>query len=263
MSPDPWFHLARPDGWDFFTGYTINYRDALGSVVTCPDYTRAHSCGGGIHVTQRPNACNVGASFPCSAYLVEPVVGLVRIDATKSKARAIRVVAEITDLDTFFGWDYTGLCAFLPTIPQIRWLQPDGDPDPTWHLTRRATWREAWAASGAAAGSPGTTWRKAWASVEGAGREAMCAAAVCAARTAAWVAVRGVGVDAAGGSWNVRGAAGYAAAGMALRYPCAGLPRPTAHVEPLLAQWTVWQKGYALYGEVHGILHVYAQKGTV
>ncbi len=36
---------ANPSGWDFYTGKTINYRDAIGQVVKCPTQGPATLCG--------------------------------------------------------------------------------------------------------------------------------------------------------------------------------------------------------------------------
>jgi len=31
-----YYKLARPDGWDFYTGKTINYREGIGKIVNAP-----------------------------------------------------------------------------------------------------------------------------------------------------------------------------------------------------------------------------------
>ena len=49
----------------------------------------------------------MGAKIPCSAYEVEPFGrGKIAIDAKKSKAKSVRVLREIDDLDALFGWKY-------------------------------------------------------------------------------------------------------------------------------------------------------------
>ena len=170
-----WYKLARPDGFDFHTGHTINYREAIGTVVTCPDYAPTAECGAGIHLSQNPNDCFQGASVPCSAYVVEPVAGLITIDEGKSKAQQVRVVQELHDLNALFGWDYSGLMQFLAELPTVPWFQADGHPDQRWRLFLR---QNITAARDAA-----------WDAARDAARDAAWAAAMDAARDAACVAV--------------------------------------------------------------------------
>ena len=102
-----YFKLARPDGFDFHSGKTINYRAAIGGTVEAPDWVSSAYCGNGLHYSANPNDCFVGAKIPCSAYEVEPVGRSHRkIDSQKSKAKTLRVLREITDLNTLFGWNY-------------------------------------------------------------------------------------------------------------------------------------------------------------
>jgi hypothetical protein len=39
---------------------------------------------------------------------------------------------------------------------------------------------------------------------------------------------------------------------------CAGLPLDEQHRQHAADRWQVWQKGYALYGDVDEVLYVYA-----
>jgi hypothetical protein len=104
-----YYKLARPDGWDFYTGKTINYREAIGGIVSAPDWRRIAACGHGLHICANPNDCFVGAKIPCAAFEVEPAgrVKPVAIDTTKVKVKALRVIREVTDLDGLFGWRYS------------------------------------------------------------------------------------------------------------------------------------------------------------
>ena len=105
-----YYKLARPDGFDFFTGETINYRENIGKSVMCPNGDKALGvCSAGvIHASVKPNDCFVGARIPCSAYLVsgKPVCG----DEQKHGFLKLQVLHEITDLDSLFGWKYTEAC---------------------------------------------------------------------------------------------------------------------------------------------------------
>ena len=67
-----YYKLARPDGFDFHTGRTVNYRANIGATVTAPDYEHTAECGHGLHYSANPNDCFVGAKIPCSAYEVTP-----------------------------------------------------------------------------------------------------------------------------------------------------------------------------------------------
>jgi len=37
---EKFYKLAKPDGWDFYSGKTINYRDNVGRTVVCPEFDR-------------------------------------------------------------------------------------------------------------------------------------------------------------------------------------------------------------------------------
>ena len=107
MTIKQFYKLARPDGFDFHTGQTINYRENIGKVVKCPNANRELGlCSSGvIHASGEPNDCFVGAKIPCSAYLVEgrSVCG----DEKKFGFLELKVISEITDLDSLFGWRYS------------------------------------------------------------------------------------------------------------------------------------------------------------
>jgi len=101
------YKLARPDGWDFYTGKTINYRKNIGRVVKCPNgNSELGVCSSGvIHASKKPNDCFIGAEIPCSAYRVKgkPVCG----SKEKWGFLELEVLEEIKDLDTLFGWKYS------------------------------------------------------------------------------------------------------------------------------------------------------------
>ena len=106
MKIKTYYKLARPDGWDFYTGKRINYRDNIGKIVSIFDKRIYALCSDSvIHASCNPNDCFVGASIPCSAYEIEgnPVI--------KSNHKCgfikLKVIKEILDLDTLFGWKYS------------------------------------------------------------------------------------------------------------------------------------------------------------
>ena len=104
-----YFKLARPDGWDFRTGRTINYRENVGKKVFVPRFSDVGDyrlCSDTvIHASRRANDCFVGASIPCSAYEVEGTA--VVEDEEKSGFLSLNILREIEDLDGLFGWKYS------------------------------------------------------------------------------------------------------------------------------------------------------------
>ena len=101
-----YYKLARPDGWDFYTGKTINYRDNIGKIVSIRDTKHYELCSHlVIHASSSPNYCFLGSFIPCSAYEVEgdPVI----VAEGKHGFVKLKVVKEIFNLDALFGWKYT------------------------------------------------------------------------------------------------------------------------------------------------------------
>ncbi len=105
-----YYKLARPSGWDFYTGKTINYLDNIGKTVSPPNPDRAKGlCSNGlIHASSKPLDCFVGAYIPCSAYIVEGMP--ILCDSVKCGFTELMVLEEITDLDELFQFKYTEAC---------------------------------------------------------------------------------------------------------------------------------------------------------
>jgi hypothetical protein len=103
---DKFYKLARPDGWDFFTGETINYRDNIGREVVCPEFDQiGQLCSTSfIHASREPNLCFSGASIPCSAFLVKGTPILE--DRNKAGFKELFIEKEIKNKNEFFGWNY-------------------------------------------------------------------------------------------------------------------------------------------------------------
>ena len=107
------FKLAHPTGWDFYTfdgkKGTINYRENIGKRVVCPGYNRTGNLCSSmfIHASRKPNQCFIGASIPCSAYLVtgRPV----REDADKCGFKSLRILEELKP-EELFTWNYKEAC---------------------------------------------------------------------------------------------------------------------------------------------------------
>ena len=68
------YKLTRPDGWDFFTGCTIQYRaDTYPHIVKVPNANpKLGICTSGVgHASENPNDCFIGAEIPCAAFRIQ------------------------------------------------------------------------------------------------------------------------------------------------------------------------------------------------
>ena len=101
------YKLAQPNGFDFHTGRTIQYRGlSYPHKIQVPnaDATKGICSSGVGHASLNPNDCFQGAHLPCSAYELEfaPVCG----DYTKYGWVEAIVLREI-DPAELFSWRYT------------------------------------------------------------------------------------------------------------------------------------------------------------
>jgi hypothetical protein len=118
MRTAKFYKLSRPDGWDFKTGKTINYRENIGKIVYCPNQedTPELCSNSVIHASRKPNQAFIGAAIPCSVYRVEgrPVVeeGSAQTLEGKCGFKQLLVLEEIQqeNLDELFGWKYSEAC---------------------------------------------------------------------------------------------------------------------------------------------------------
>jgi hypothetical protein len=103
------YKLARPDGWDFYTGGTINYRENIGETVVCPKFNKdGNLCTSAfIHASRDPNQCFVGAKIPCSAYLVRGIPILE--DMNKCGFGKLYIEKEVGP-ENLFRWNYELAC---------------------------------------------------------------------------------------------------------------------------------------------------------
>jgi hypothetical protein len=161
------YKVARPDGWDFRTGSTVNYREAVGGVVEAPDWRKDGVCGGGLHYSPTAIDALSYGTIPCSLYIVEPVGERARIDRWKSKAQKLTVVEEVTDLDAAFGFRYAEACQ--PVSPFLLPKREPTDDD----IACLREWASVWA----------SVWDSVWASV----RASVRASAQVSVRASVWV----------------------------------------------------------------------------
>ena len=140
---EKFYKLARPDGWDFYTGKTINYREALGTEVVCPKFDKdgALCSSAFIHASRVPEQCFIGAKIPCSAFEVSGMP--VAEGSDKCGFEKLIVVCELNP-ERLFKWDYKG--ASSPT-------HPFSIPPPArirqWHKERLRQWASVWDSVGA------------------------------------------------------------------------------------------------------------------
>jgi hypothetical protein len=103
-----YYKKAFPDGWDFYTGKTINYRENIGKTVKVPNPKgKPTLCSNNVlHASQNPN-CFIGAKIPCSIFIVhgKPVVK----DPEKAGFRALKIIEEIPEsqFNDLLGWRYS------------------------------------------------------------------------------------------------------------------------------------------------------------
>ena len=167
---ESYYKIARTNGWDFFTGRTINYRMALaeGKPVSCPDPNPAAGlCSAGVlHASKRAEACFQGGELPCSLFIVRG--NAVCSDSTKSGFIELEVVEELLP-ENFFRWRYAE--ALNPLNPLT--LTPPVIDDAVlelltaWDSVRDSAWASARASARASvADSVGASaWARGWASV--------------------------------------------------------------------------------------------------
>jgi hypothetical protein len=172
-------------------------------------------CERGIHLTTAPYQ----SWWRWDAELYEAEAeGIAAWDGDKCVCRAARLLRPVP----VPAW-WRACRDFVATIPQTEWFQHVQPPDPAWRVFPA--------------------------------RDAAGAAAMAAARDAAWDAAMDAAMAAA------RDAA-WAAAGDAALYVlacgiCADLPLADAHRQHADARWRVWQAGYGLACDVQGVLYVY------
>ena len=184
MKKATFIKLSQPNGWDFYTGKTINYRESIGKTVICPngDPKLGICTRGVIHASVNPNDCFIGASIPCSAYRVEgkPVCGNER----KYGFLELNVVEEIIDLNNLFSWNYIKACN--PITPLRGRAKKPSEKE----IELLMSWASAWASVRASV----------WDSVRASVRDSVWASIGDSARDSVWASVRASVRDSVGDS---------------------------------------------------------------
>jgi len=108
-----YYKVARADGFDFYTGKTINYRDNVGKVVKVPDAGTPRLCSKTtLHASTNPNDGFIGATFPLSIYEVEGEAVVSNEEENIFGFQELSIKREIpqSELDALLGWNYTEAC---------------------------------------------------------------------------------------------------------------------------------------------------------
>ncbi len=160
MKKNQYYKLAWPDGWDFYSGKTINYRENIGKAVKCPTLSLASVegkftlCSADVlHACLNPNDCFFGAKIPCSAYLVEGKT--VVDDGRKFGFRELKVIEEIKNLDRLFGWKYSEAINPINPLKMGKKKPTEGDVEllKQWASVWDSVWDSVWASVGASVGN--------------------------------------------------------------------------------------------------------------
>jgi len=144
------YKLARPDGYDFYTGKTINYRENIGKTVKCPNYCRyGNLCSESfIHASKEPNQCFVGAKIPCSAYVVEGEP--IKEDSDKCGFKSLKIVKELNP-EELFEWNYKEACNPIHPFkikPPKKITKKHLELLKTWASVGDSAWDLVWASVG-------------------------------------------------------------------------------------------------------------------
>jgi hypothetical protein len=193
MRAKTYYKLAMPSGFDFATGNTINYREAIGKTVRVPKfYEEPKLCSDSVlHACVDPNDCFVGAKIPCSAFKVtgKPVID----DGSKCGFKELRVIEEIPQeqLDELFGWKYTEVCNPLNPLkvvapkvgPEVlkllqNWASVwDSVRGSVWGSVRDSVWASVWDSvrDSVRASVRDSVWASVWDSVRASVRDSVWA----------------------------------------------------------------------------------------
>jgi hypothetical protein len=133
------------------------------------------------------------------------------------------------------------LRTFMNSIPKTKWYQPDGKPNPKWHISYGDTWDSAWASAWASARASARD--SAWASA----RDSVWASAWASAWDSAWASARASARD-------------FSLMACMIIVSDLDYPDKEKHEKHVSSRIEVWKKGYGLLYDVRGVLYVYAKK---
>ena len=251
-----WYKMARPDGWDFYTGKTINYREALlsGEPVSPPQPNVAKGlCSNGVlHASRTAEQCFIGAEIPCSLFVVEgePAIPFDGQKAGFTSGRySLRVVKEL-DPATHFKWRYNDVVSPLHPLALPLRIPTKAD------LTLLSKWASVWASvrdsmrDSVWASVRDSVWDSVWASMRASVGDSMGASVWDSVWDSVWASVGASVWDSMGASvwdsvWDSVGASmgayvGWIFAPVVPKWKCATYRKGTY---PLMASVKLWQRG--------------------
>jgi len=152
---EQFFKIAKPDGWDFYTGKTINYRDNIGKIVRRKETGEIRLCSStAIHASRNPNQCFIGGSIPCSLYQVEGKPSIE--DKSKCGFKQLRIIKEMNP-EKVFEWRYKEACNPVNPLkikpPEI--TNKHIELLKQWVLVRNSVWDSVWDSVGHSVGHSG------------------------------------------------------------------------------------------------------------
>ena len=137
-----YYKAANMQGYDFYSGKTINYAESIGKLVKVPNYKAPPElCSSSVlHASPTPLGVFVGAKIPCRIFRVEgkPVVK----DSEKCGFKQFMVLEEIPQeqLGELFGFNYVE--AVNPVHPfKLEVEKPVGDEQ----ISLLQNWDSVWA----------------------------------------------------------------------------------------------------------------------
>ena len=179
MTLTKFYKLAQPDGWDFRTGQTINYRENIGKAVRVPrfdfpDEKRALCTDTVLHASRTAIDALQYAKIPCSIYCVQgnPIVR----DTDKFGFKELKVLEEVppTEFDELLGFRYQEV--LHPFDPRTIGRKEVGREE----LEELRAWASVWDSVRA------SVWASVWDSV----RASVRASVWASVRASVWASVR-------------------------------------------------------------------------
>jgi len=150
---EKFYKIARPDGWDFFSGKSINYRANIGKTVRRLKMGNVKLCSEtAIHASRDPNQCFIGGSIPCSVFLVSGKP--YGEDSYKCGFRQLKILEELNP-ESVFQWRYREACKPihpLKIIPPKKITEEHLKILSQWASVRDSVWASVWASVRASVG---------------------------------------------------------------------------------------------------------------
>jgi len=177
------YKLAQPDGWDFRTGQTINYRENIGKAVRVPrfdfpDEKRALCTDTVLHASRTAIDALQYAKIPCSIYCVQgnPIVR----DTDKFGFKELKVLEEVppTEFDELLGFRYQEV--LHPFDPRTIGRKEVGREE----LEELRAWASVWDSVRA------SVWASVWDSVRASVRASVWASVRASVWASVWDSVR-------------------------------------------------------------------------